>query len=447
MSDTKSPSTEKSKESLGLLELIAMGVGGMIGGGIFSVLGLAVSISGHAAPIAFALGALIALAAGYSYIKLALAFRNDGASFTYLDHAFPNRKYVANLTGWVVITGYIGTLALYAFTFGAYGADLLGAGQQPLLRISLSVAVLLFFLVVNLLGAAATGKTEDVVVYAKILLLGVFAVAGFTTVRPDYLTPVFDRGVPSVFMAGALIFVAYEGFQLITNAVCETRDPEKNIPHSIYGSILIVSVIYVTLAIVGVGNLPLNELIKSEEYALAAAARPVLGESGVILVGIAALLATSSAINATAFGAARMMAEMAQEARMPGAFSFRNRADVPWMANVVLMTLALAFTVLGGLEVIAAFSSMTFLLVSIGVSAANLKLREKTGSKMWLILLGLILMIVTLVLLIVHLAMERPSTLITILGIFAAVFAAEIIFNQRKILVARFVNRNGGSGS
>ncbi len=441
MTDGRTTPTQGEKASFGLLELIAMGVGGMIGGGIFSILGLSVSSSGHAAPIAFAIGALIALAAGYSYIKLALAFRNDGASFTYLDHAFPKHQQIANLTGWVVITGYVGTLALYAFTFGAYGADLLGNGQNALLRISLSVAVLLFFLIVNLIGAAATGKVEDLVVYAKILLLAVFAVAGFATVRPEYLTPVFDKGVSSVFMAGALIFVAYEGFQLITNAVCETREPEKNIPRGIYGSILIVSVIYITLAIVGVGNLPLDELIRSEEYALAAAAKPVLGESGVILVGLAALLATSSAINATAFGAARMMAEMAGQARMPGAFSFRNRAEVPWVANVALMTFALAFTVLGGLEVIAAFSSLTFLLVSIGVSLANLKLRKKTGSKMWLVVLGIALMVVTVILLMIHLALESPTTLVTITGIFAAVFVAEFIFNQRKILVARFIGK------
>ncbi|MBN4016199.1 amino acid permease [Rhodospirillaceae bacterium AH-315-P19] len=424
---------KESREQLRLFELIAIGVGGMIGGGIFSVLGLAVDISGHAAPLAFGIGSLIALAAGYSYIRLALTYRNDGASFTYLEHAFPNQPNVAGITGWTVIVGYIGTLALYAFTFGAYGADLLGMPQSGILRMALSVAVLVFFMLVNLAGTRVTGKVEDLVVYVKILLLGVFAVAGFTTTRVEYLTPVLDKGATSVFIAGALIFVAYEGFQLITNAVCETRDVERNIPRGIYGSILITSVIYIVLAVVAIGNLTVPELVAAEEYALAAAAKPVLGEAGIILVGLAALLATSSAINATSFGAARMMAEMAREARMPRAFSFRRDNDVPWVAIVVLALLAIGFTLASGLEVIAAFSSLTFLLVSIGVSIANLRLRAHTNCRIGLVILGLVLMGTTVLLLLGHLWTSSRGTLIWILAIYGAVLAAELLFSKRRL--------------
>jgi len=433
---------KESREQLGLFELIAMGVGGMIGGGIFSVLGLAVGISGHAAPLAFGIGSLIALAAGYSYVRLALTYRSDGASFTYLERAFPSQPNVAGVAGWTVVVGYVGTLALYAFTFGAYGADLLGKPQSGILRMALSAAVLVFFMLVNLSGTRASGKAEDLVVYAKILLLAVFAVAGFTSVRPDYLTPVLDKGVASVFMAGALIFVAYEGFQLITNAVCETRDAGRNIPRGIYGSIVITSVIYIVLAIVGVGNLTLPELVAAEEYALAAAAQPVLGEAGTILVGLAALLATSSAINATSFGAARMMAEMAREARMPKAFSFRSKMDVPWVAVIALTLFALAFTLASGLEVIAAFSSLTFLLVSIGVSIANLRLRAVTKSRIGLVFLGLGLMATTVLLLIVHLWQSSRDTLVWITAIYGVVIAAELLFSKRR---TRWLPENGAN--
>ena len=149
--------------SLGLPELIAIGVGGMIGGGIFSVLGMAVSIAGHAAPLAFAIGSLVALAAGYSYVKLALGYRKDGASFTYLDRAFPEHPNIAGVAGWTVIVGYIGTLALYAFTFGAYGAHLLGEQDNGALRVALSAGVLLFFMTVNLIGAELTGRAATFV--------------------------------------------------------------------------------------------------------------------------------------------------------------------------------------------------------------------------------------------------------------------------------------------
>jgi len=131
-------------EKLGLKELIAIGVGGMIGGGIFSVMGLAVGITGNATPIAFLLGGLLALVMGYSYVKLAVSFHSDGASFTYLEYAFPEHKFIGAITGWMVIIGYIGTLALYAFTFGAYGAELLGE-SDGIVRQILSVGIGSFF--------------------------------------------------------------------------------------------------------------------------------------------------------------------------------------------------------------------------------------------------------------------------------------------------------------
>ncbi len=419
------------KGPLGLLELVAIGVGGMIGGGIFSMLGLAVSITGHAAPFAFLIGAMVAFFAGYSYIRLALTFRNDGASYVYMARAFPHRPEVSTLVGWTVTIGYVGTLALYAFTFGAYGADMLGRSHDPLIRMALSMAVLLFFLFVNLRGARTTGHTEDLVVYAKILILGVFAVAGLHTIDAQNMMPLLNKGFASIFMAGALIFVAFEGFQLITNAVTETENPDRDIPRGIYGAIAITSAIYILLAVVAIGNLPEERIIAAEEYALAEAARPVLGEAGVLLVGVAALLATSSAINATVFGAARLMAEMAREGRMPAAFARRNMDNVPWIATLVLITLGSAFTLAGGLNVIASFSSMTFLLVSIGVSVANWRLREKTKAAPWAVLAGIGLMSVTVLLLIVHLARNEPDTLLAMLGIYLAAGIPAWLYGRR----------------
>ncbi len=417
---------------LKLPELLAMGIGGMIGGGIFSVLGMAVGMAGHAAPLAFLVGSFVALAAGYSYVKLALGFHSDGASFTYIEHAFPHRPNIAGIVGWTVVVGYIGTLALYAFTFGAYGAHLLGGADSHTLRMVLSAGVLLFFMAVNLRGVQASGKTEDMIVFTKVILLGLFAAAGLSSVRQDHLFPVFDKGGSSVFIAGAMIFVAFEGFQLITNAVMETDNPQRNVPRGIYGSIIITSLIYFGVATVAIGNLTPDELTAAEEYALAVAARPALGNAGEVLVDLAALLATSSAVNATAFGASRMMAEMATEHRMPQAFSFRSRTDVPWVAIVTLTGLAGTFTILGGLETIATFSSLTFLAVSIAVSVANLKLRHITHSSVGLVLPGIALMLTTVSLLLVHLWHEDRRTFLWVGGFFAAIVIVEVAFCRRQ---------------
>lgn len=417
------------KSKLGIKELIAIGVGGMMGGGIFSVLGLAVGITGNATPIAFLLGGLLALAAGYSYIKLALAYRGDGASFTYLEHAFPRYPFIGIITGWTVIIGYIGTLALYAFTFGAYGSELLGVVTAEVRQI-LSVAVILFFMAINLNGVRASGTTEDVIVYSKIILMGLLGVAGLASVRSEELTPLIDRGYLSVFMAGALIFVAYEGFQLITNVVCETDDPIKNIPRGIYGSIAIVVIIYVLLSTVAIGSLPEEQLVASKEYALAVAVEPALGNAGRILISLAALMATSSAINATLLGASSMMAVMATEHALPKPFAFRNHTSAPWMAIVTMSVLTVVFTYFGGLELIAAFSSMTFLLVSLGVSLSNFKLRKKTDSNTLLAVFGSALLLVTLTTLVFYLYKHSPIELGWILVIYFTVMTIEIFFRK-----------------
>jgi len=170
---------------------------------------------------------------------------------------------------------------------------------------------------------------------------------------------------------------------------------------------------------------------------LAVAAEPVMGNAGRVLVALAALLATSSAINATFFGASRMMAEMATKETMPNAFSFRSRNDVPWLAVLILTAATIVFTAAGTLESIAVFSSLTFLLVSIAVSVANFRLRFETDSRGWAIVAGICLMLITVGLLIFHLWSEARQTFITVGILYCAVFVAEFLFSHGRLLGKR----------
>jgi amino acid transporter len=421
----------ESKEKLGLKELLAIGIGGMIGGGIFSVLGVSVSLAGNGAPLSFLVDMFIALAAGYHYVKLSLTFRDDGASYTYLRRAFPDKSWIAGIEGWIVILGYVGTLALYAYTFAAYGADLLGAPHSPFLRAVLSVSVLVFFLYINLRGVRSSGITEDIVVYGKILILLLFALIGLLQVKTENFFPLFDKGAPSIFLGAAIIFVAYEGFQLITNAVLETENPDRNIPLGIYGSILITGTIYFLLSVVAVGTLTYEEIMSVKEYALGIVAEPVLGNFGRVLIGVGALMATSSAINSTLFGASRMMAEMAEERMMPFIFAKRNKNYIPEVSLVTLTVLAVIFAFFGTLDIIAEFSSLTFLLVSIGVSIANLKLRKKTKADLKVALTGLLLMVVTTAAIVVHLASNNPVKIEVITAIYISSALAATLYIRR----------------
>ena len=182
---------------LSLAEVTAIGIGGMIGGGIFAVLGLAIAQAGHAVPVTLAIGGVIALLTGLSYAHLGLAFQGDGGSFTYIEHAF-GRPGVAAVAGWLLIAGYVGTLALYATAFGAYGATLVaGTGAHGFVSGGLAAFVLIVFLAVNLGGAKTSGLTELIVVAIKLAILAAFAVAGLRTVQAGHFHPLFDRGVRS----------------------------------------------------------------------------------------------------------------------------------------------------------------------------------------------------------------------------------------------------------
>ena len=419
-------------ERLGRKELLAIGVGGMIGGGIFSVLGLTVALAGRAAPLAFLLGTLVALAAGYFFVRLALFFRDDGGVFTFVRAAWSRRPELSALAGWVLLAMYVGTLALYAYTFAAYGADLLGEPQNPSLRVFLALGVLGFFALINLEGVRASGTTEDLMVYTKLLILGLFGVIGLF--RADYgrFWPLFDRGVPAVFLGAAVIFVAFEGFELVANAVEETRDPKRDLPFGVYGSILVTGTVYVLLAVVAVGALSVAEIRAASDYALARVAEPVLGPAGRYLIALSALLATSSAINSTLFGASRMTAEMGEEGSLPGVFARRDAKGVPWFGVVGLAAAAGAFAVLGTLALIAEFSSLTFLLVVLLVALAGWRLRDRAGLSPALSLVALALVALVLLALLGYLAGRNPAELAVLAAVYAALALAALAYAGRS---------------
>ena len=411
-----------------------MGVGGMVGGGIFSVLGLAMGISGHAAPIVFAIGGVIALFTGRSYAKLGVVFRSAGGSFTYLEHAFTNRN-IAGIGGWLLLGGYIGTLALYAYTFGAYGSAMLGgeAGHHPMMHHVLASMIMLVFLGMNLYSVAAASSSEVLIVTIKVAILMLFGVVGVFYVKDDYVFPVFNMGVNGAVIAASLIFVAYQGFELIPNSIHDMKNPQRNLGRGIMISILIAMTIYVLVALVAVGNLTADQVTEQGEYALAVAAQPFLGRGGFILISLAALLSTASAINATMFGTARMGMVMAQEHDLPRVFSFKERrAEIPWVSLTAITVITLVFVNVADLGIISSFASSTFLLIFASINFSAFHLRKKIDSGAALPLIGCVLAAGALGVLFWHLWQAAPHSLWIIGGFYIATIVAELLFSKRR---------------
>ena len=436
---------KNKQETLTLKEVIAMGVGGMVGGGIFSVLGLAIAQAGHAAPVAFALGGVIALLTGLSYASLGLHFQSDGGSFTYLEHAFKSRN-IAGIGGWLLLIGYVGTMALYAFTFGVYGSAMLGGHDTSNTAVQhlLQSLVLLVFLSINLYGVKASGTSELILVTVKVLILLLFGIVGLFYAKPDHLLPVFNHGFTSVVMGAALIFVAYEGFELIPNAINEMDNPARNLRRSIVWSVSIAIVIYILVSLVAVGNLTPEEVQKDKEYVLAVAAQPLLGQAGFLLIGLAALLSTASAINATLFGTARLGLAMATEGALPKAFSSLSRNNhIPWVSLLLITVATLLFVNIANLTIISAFASSTFLLIFAAINLSAWKLRKviNTDVGTWgsviLPLSGLILSLASWMTLMAYLWQSSTESVVWIVTSYLVVILVELLFSQRSLIARR----------
>ncbi len=373
-------------KSLGLKELIAIAIGGMVGGGIFTILGISVSMVGFLAPFAIAIGGIVAFFAAYAYVKLGVYYKDEGATYAFFKRTFKNSHLAASFIGWYTIFGYISTLALYAYTFSAY---ILSGGEyahNELIRKAVALLIIFLFALINLWSVKGMGKIEDVIVYSKITILIVISMMLIYHTNIDYkvflntLSEDFkNSSLLAILTVSSITFVAYEGFQLVINAVKDMDNPDVNIPRAIYSAIVIVSSVYFIIALAAVLSIPAQDLINNKEYALAAGAKVIMGDFGEDLVIIGAVLATSSAISGTLYGSSRQMARIADDGYLPN-FLTKRKGTIPTNAIITMSITASMLVLSGGLRVILEFGSITFLLVSLLMAIANFKIRKQTNS-------------------------------------------------------------------
>lgn len=423
-------------KSLGLLELIAIALGGMIGGGIFTVLGISVSMIGIFTPVAIAVGGIIAALAAYSYIKLGVYYKDEGATYSFFKRTFPNSSFAASLIGWWVIFGYISTVALYAYTFSSYVLSSFTFADNEIIRKIVACGVIALFTVINLWSVKGMGKIEDIMVYTKLILLAIISFSLINhsqTTLPSLLNEhEANSSIINILIVASLTFVAYEGFQLIVNAVNEMSNPKKNIPKAIYSAIFLAVLIYVIIAIGAILAIPFESIIANKEYALASGAEKTLGHFGSELVIVGAILATSSAINGTLFGASRQMSVIAQDGFFPTLLSQRKN-NIPLYSIIVMALLAMLLILIGNLRVILEFGSVTFLLVSLLMAYANFKIRHKTKSSVFLTLFAIITLFTGMVLILYYEIMTQIEQLYFIVGLYSFLSLSAYVYAKLHV--------------
>ncbi len=365
-----------AQHKLGFNGTWSMAVGGMIGGGIFSTLGVVVSIAGPWAWLSFLVAGLIALAAGYSYARLAVHYGEGGGAFTYL-----NRVGAHNLAGslvWVLTAGYVLTNAVYAYTFGQYLGHVADLGSW--FPRAISVAVMAAFIGLNLRSVSEAGGVEIFLVWAKLLVLVGLATWGLARWDP----PMLSRGVPDAGLLAAIfgavsVFMAYEGFQLISYDYDDIESVDRTLPRAMLWAIAVVILVYMLVAIGTTMLIGADRVVEHEEVALAYAGREALGLAGLVIVTIAAAFSTGSAINATLFATARLTHQVTRGGQFPAFFDHRNNVGVPDRAVVALGAAAALLAALGNLTALVEAASLAFLVTFAVVCA--LAFRESAGHR------------------------------------------------------------------
>lgn len=376
-----------------LTDVTLIGVGAMIGAGIFVLTGIAAGVAGPGLILTFVLNGLIALLTAMSYAELGSCYHDAGGGYLWVKEGLP--KWNGFLSGWMSWFAHAVACSLYALGFGAYFDHLLVSagvtvphwgflGPEKLL----AAVVAVVFAYVNFRGASEAGKIGNMVTLAKIVLLLIFVGLGihFLVGRPDWqasFTPFLANGWSGVIKAMGLTFIAFQGFEVISQCSEEVQAPKKNIPRAIFLSLLIVVPIYLLVAVAALGSVrpenmtPWDYLAENKETALVEVARQFFTGGGVMIL-IGGLVSTMSALNATIYSSSRVAFAMGRDRNFPGLFSrvHASKHTPHWailFSLVIVVFMALSLPI----EDVASSADIMFLLLFLQVNLAAISLRKK----------------------------------------------------------------------
>jgi len=377
-----------------LLDVTMIGVGAMIGAGIFVLIGIAAGVAGPALIIAFALNGFVALLTAMSYAELGSCYHDAGGGYLWVKEGLP--KWNGFLSGWMSWFAHAVACSLYALGFGAYFEHVLKEfgvmlphwgflSPQKLLAVGIAI----IFAYVNFRGASETGKIGNMVTMAKIVILTIFIGFGleFMFRRGDWsgaFVPFMPNGWGGVFQAMGLTFIAFQGFEVISQCSEEVKNPKKNIPRAVFLSLLIVLPIYLFVAVTSLGSVrpeggmtPWDFLATQKETALVGVAQMFFTGGGVLLL-IGGIISTMSALNATVYSSSRVAFAMGRDRNFPTFFSkVHAKKFTPHFAIFFSFVIVVLMCISLQIEDVASAADIMFLLLFLQVNITLIRLRKK----------------------------------------------------------------------
>jgi amino acid transporter len=393
-----------------------IGVGAMVGAGIFSLLGAAGEVAGAAVWLSFLIAGFIAMLQGYSFAKLGARFPSAGGLLEYVRQGFGDGHFTG-IIAWLLLATNAIITAMVAVSFGSYASEAVADGSTAWVK-CFAVLIVVVMSLLNIVGSRAVARAQTLIVYVVLGILTLFAITTLADLDPDLLAFSEYPSMRDIVSSVALTFFAFLGFGVITFTAKDLDDPARHLPRAMYLALGIATVIYLAVALGVFGTLTVDEVIASGGTALAVAAEPALGRAGYWLMSVTGLFATAGATNAGLYPAAGLCEEMAAVRQFPPLLGRRFARRAP--AGLVL-TAAVAIVLAVGfdLSAIASIGSAIALLVFALVAIGHLRVRSETGASASVLLLAIGTTTVVLLAFAFTTLAEEPATAVTIVAILA----------------------------
>ncbi len=378
---------------MSLMDATLIGVGAMIGAGIFVLTGIAAGVAGPALIITFGLNGLVALLTAFSYAELGSCYHDAGGGYLWVKEGLP--KWNGFISGWMSWFAHAVACSLYALGFGAYFELVFHEFNIVIPHWGffspqkiLAVIVAVIFGYVNFRGASETGKIGNIVTIAKIIILFIFIGFGLNFILSksnwtDAFTPFMPYGWGGVFKAMGLTFIAFQGFEVISQCSEEIKNPKRNIPRAVFLSLIIVVPIYLLIAFTAMGSVkpgnmtPWEYLASYKETALVEVAKTFFVGGGIMLL-VGGIISTISALNATVFSSSRVAFAMGRDRNFPTFFGKVHKKNfTPHLAIVFSLIIVVSIAVSLPIEDVASAADIMFLLLFLQVNITLIRLRKK----------------------------------------------------------------------
>ena len=417
---------------LSLRGAVFLGVGAMVGAGIFALLGQAGAIAGGAVWISFLIAGAMSAALGYTVVKFGVRYPSSGGIVVYLMHAFANRR-VVGVAAWLgYLTAIVVVGAMVAVSFGDYVAALFldaapGGTVSKLAAVGLVVAAS----VMTVAGPGIVGRIQTWIVLLLLAVFAVFVVATVGHLDAGLLAPSGYPDWRQILASVALTFFAFLGFAVISFAAGDLGNPARELPRAMYTALGVTTVLYVLVALCVFGTLPVDEVVAFGPTAIAEAARPTLGDAGYTLMSIAALLATSSSVTATLYASDGLTDSLAEEGLFPPVFGPRSRFGRHGGLAITAVLTILFVTVLdlGALVSVGSAVSLTvFVLVAVGAYRQRVDLQART----WLVVVAIVVSGVVLAGFVLDLVANDRRSLWVAVGLVAVAVVVDGIWARRS---------------